>query len=183
MSAMNTFVERYSTVTVPALKEQFTYGSEYQIPRIEKVTINVGTGDALGNAQLMKDIADLISRITGQKPVATKAHISVAGFKIRKDMVVGYKVTLRGRRMQDFLTKLSDFVLPRTRDFRGIKESSLTKEGTLNIGLRDTAIFLEGSHEMAGQGLQVTINSTAQTKEEGRVLYQTLGFLFESKDK
>jgi large subunit ribosomal protein L5 len=177
---MDAYLTRYKENAVPKLQEAFSYASPYQIPAITKATINVGIGDIVTNNQAQKDVVDLLTRISGQKPVPTKARLSVAGFKIRQGMVVGYKVTLRGKRLRDFLTKLSDFVLPRTRDFHGLKESAATKDGTLNIGIKDTGIFLESPHDLSSQSLQVVISSTARSVDEAKLLYTSTGFIFDT---
>jgi len=173
---MHAFVERYRTTAVPALKERTTYASEYLVPSLVKVIVNVGIGDIRDNNQALEQVFTAIQQITGQKPVYTKARISEAGFKIREGMKVGIKVTLRGERMHDFLMKLVEVALPRTRDYRGIKPSAVTTDGMLNIGMRDFTIFPEALLDTHVYGMQITVVSTAKTREEAELLYAQLGF-------
>jgi large subunit ribosomal protein L5 len=174
---MHPFIQQYTTVALPKLKELNTYASSYQIPKVTKVSVNAGIGDIATNGKAVDDVTNLLTQITGQKPIATKARIAIAGFKIRQNMIVGLKVTLRGVRMNDFLMKLSEIGLPRTRDFRGIPVTSITADGNLNIGLKDSMIFPEAT-EGVTHSLQVTIVSSAKTMEEARALYEGLGFVF-----
>ena len=177
---MHPFVTAYQTVTVPALKEKFTYESEYTIPKVEKVVINMGIGDAGTNSGTVDQLANLIKKISGQAPIQTKARIAVSGFKIRQGMIVGMKVTLRGPRMYDFLQKFVNIALPRTRDFRGIPESSITANGSLHVGVKDSMIFPEVAQENTTHPLQVTIVAKTSSREEARAFYESLGFIFQN---
>ena len=175
---MHPFVIHYNQVVVPKLKEARQYPSSYVIPHIEKVSINCGVGDLLGNDKAIEDVATMLSAITGQKAVTTKSRKAIAGFKIRQNVTVGLKVTLRGTRMHDFLSKLTQVTLPRTRDFRGLKASSVTSDGNLNIGIKDSMIFPESNQDGLSHSLQVTLVSNATSKEEAHLLYESLGFVF-----
>lgn len=178
---MNHFLNHYTTVTVPKLKESFSYASEYTVPKVSKVVINVGVGDIMSDSKAVESVSALVARIAGQRPMLTKARISIAGFKIRDGMTVGMKVTLRGTRMHDFLSKLIQISLPRTRDFRGLKPSAITADGNLNIGIKDSTIFPEAGQDVSLHGLQITLVSNAKTKEEAELLYTSLGFVFNSE--
>ncbi|MEI6477875.1 MAG: 50S ribosomal protein L5 [bacterium] len=180
---MHPFLTIYNQKAVPKLKEGRTYVSSYLIPRVTKVSVNMGVGDTVGNGKALEEVSELMTQITGQKPAVTKARKAIAGFKIREAMPVGLKVTLRGARMNDFLIKLSQVVLPRTRDFRGLVPTSVTSDGNLNIGIRDTLIFPEVSQGTLSHGLQVTLVSNARTQEEARILYESLGFVFQSAEE
>jgi len=177
---MHPFVQTYQTVAVPALTKQFTYTSTYTIPKIEKVVINLGIGEAGNNSGTVEQIAGLVKKISGQNPIYTKARIAVSGFKIRQGMIVGMKVTLRGERMNDFLQKLTTIALPRTRDFRGLTPTSITADGSLHLGIKDSMIFPEVSQENSSHSLQVTLVAKTQSKEEARLLYESLGFIFQN---
>ena len=183
MSAMHPFLTRYTEISVPKLLAAKQYESPYLIPKVTKVSINTGLGDVLDNKKAIEEVAALLSRISGQKAVETKARKAVAGFKIRQEMVVGMKVTLRGTRMNDFLMKFSEITLPRTRDFRGLKPSAITADGNLNIGIKDSMIFPEASQDGVSYGLQVTLVSTARTKEDARLLFESLGFVFNPEEE
>lgn len=177
---MHPFLQHYSTVTVPTLKKQFTYASDFLVPKVEKVVINVGLGDLKENQGSMDQVAALIAKIAGQKPVYTKATKAVAGFKIRIGMTVGLKVTLRGERMHDFLQKMIVISLPRTRDFRGLTPGAITASGSLHLGIKDSMIFPEVANENTSHPMQVTIVAKTSSKEEARALYESLGFVFQS---
>ena len=178
---MHPYSTRYNQVALPKLKEHTTYASTYEVPIIKKVSINCGLGDVLTNGKAVDEVTALIAAITGQKAVQTKAHKAIAGFKIRQGMVVGLKTTLRAERMNDFLMKLTDIALPRTRDFRGLPATGITASGTLNIGIKDSSIFPEVSYGSIPHGLQITIVSNAKSVEEARLLYETMGFLFQAE--
>jgi large subunit ribosomal protein L5 len=179
---MHPFLNRYTETSIPQLTKAKKYPSTYLIPRVSKVIVNVGLGDMLTNGKAVDDVKALLLRITGQKAVETKARKAIAGFKIRQDMVVGLKVTLRGQRMHDFLSKLIEVGLPRTRDFRGLKATGVTADGNLNIGIRDSMIFPESGQDVTFPGLQVTIVSNASTREESDLLYRSLGFFFQTEE-
>ncbi len=179
---MHPFVKLYQDVAVPKLKENFSYASVYTIPKIEKVVVNVGLGDVLTNSGTVDQVAALITKITGQKPVPTKARKAVAGFKIRQGMVVGLKTTLRGERMNDFLQKLSVIALPRSRDFRGLNPGAITPNGSLHIGIKDSMIFPEVAQENLSHPLQVTLVASTSSLAEAQSLYESLGFVFQGKN-
>lgn len=180
---MQPFLTQYQQNSIPKLKELKSYPSDYLIPKVVKASINCGIGDAVGNSKTIGELSQLIAEITGQKPVQVKARKAISGFKIRQNMIIALKVTLRGKRMYDFIYKLSQISLPRTRDFRGLKPSSLTPNGDLNIGIRDSIIFPEIQSDNTNHGIQVTISSTAKTLEEATVLYESLGFVFGSQSE
>ena len=177
---MHAFTKQYSEVAVPKLKELKKYASVYQIPRVEKVVLNVGIGSLQGNGKAIEEVAATLAAITGQKPIITKATKAISGFKVRQGMDVGMKVTLRGTRMNDFLIKLTQIALPRTRDFRGIKPSSVATNGSLHLGIKDCTIFPEANQDTASHGIQVSVVVTPCTSEEAHALYGALGFVFQS---
>lgn len=176
----HSFEKKYRERGVPALKEMFGYTNLYQIPKVVRVTLNVGLGSGLKDAQYLDVVTETLTRITGQKPVKTRAKKSVAGFKIREGQVIGMKVTLRKKRMLDFLLKLVTFALPRVRDFRGLDSKAVDKNGNLSIGFRESAAFPEiRSDEIEKiHGLEVAISTNAKTREEGIALFTLLGFPF-----
>ena len=177
---MHPFLTTYTTVAVPKLTAKRSYSSTYLIPRVTKVVLNMGIGDLQGNGKAVEDATLLLTQISGQKPVLTKARKAISGFKLRAGMEVGLKVTLRGERMHDFITKFSTVTLPRTRDFRGLKPTAITADGMLNVGIKDTIIFPEASQDGVGHGVQVTLVSTARSKEEAFTLFSALGFPIQS---
>lgn len=178
---MHPYTTLYNTQVLPKLKEFKNYESAYEIPRVTKVSVNCGVGDVMNNGKELEEVAALVTSITGQKAVETKARKAVSGFKIRQNNVVGLKTTLRGERMRDFLYKFLQISLPRTRDFRGIKPTSVTKDGNLNVGIKDSVIFPEAAEAIRAHGLQVTLVSNAKTKEEALALYQSMGFVFNNE--
>jgi large subunit ribosomal protein L5 len=177
---MHPYIEHYTTKTVPALKAQFTYSSVYLVPKVTKVVINIGIGDIMTNGGTVDSVAAMLTKIAGQKPVRTKARTSVSGFKIRQGMEVGMKVTLRGERMQDFLHKLINVALPRTRDFRGLNPGAVTKDGSMHIGIKDSMIFPEVAQENTSHPMQITLVAKTASKEEARAFYESLGFVFQA---
>jgi large subunit ribosomal protein L5 len=172
--------ERYREEIVPALKERFEYENHMQIPRLEKIVVNMGVGEAPQNGRALDGAMDDLARITGQKPQLRRARKSVAGFKIREGMPVGARVTLRGERMWEFLDRLISVALPRVRDFRGISPSSFDGRGNFALGLREQIIFPEISYDAidATRGLDVAVVTTAKTDEEARELLRLLGMPF-----
>jgi large subunit ribosomal protein L5 len=172
--------EQYKNDVVPALVKEFEYASVMQAPRIQKIVINVGVGEALDNAKAIDFTVSDIQQITGQKPIVTKAKKSIAGFKLREDRLIGVKVTLRSDRMWSFLARLIHVALPRTRDFQGISPDSFDGRGNYTLGLREQLIFPEISYDKIDKvrGMEVTIVTTAQTDEEGRRLLTLLGMPF-----
>lgn len=172
--------EQYKSEVVPALMKEFDFQSVMQVPRITKIVINVGLGEALDNAKAIEFAVNDITAITGQKPVLTKAKNSIAGFKLREGRVIGVKVTLRGERMWAFLTRLIHVALPRTRDFQGISPDSFDGRGNYTLGLREQLIFPEIDYDRIDKirGMEVSIVTTAQKDEEGRRLLSMLGMPF-----
>lgn len=172
--------ELYKTQVVPALIEEFGYANVMQVPRVTKITLNMGVGDGVGDKkQIDNAVADL-QMISGQKPVVTKARKSIAGFKIREGWPIGTKVTLRHDRMWEFMDRLVDIALPRVRDFRGINGKSFDGRGNYSMGVREQIIFPEIEYDKVDKlrGMDITITTTAQTNEQGRALLKALSFPF-----
>jgi large subunit ribosomal protein L5 len=178
--AFTPLLEQYKTEILPDLMKEFDYSSVMQVPRITKVVVNVGLGEALDNAKAIEFATNDIMAITGQRPVVTKAKKSIAAFKLREGRAIGVKVTLRGERMWSFLTRLIHVALPRTRDFQGVSPDSFDGHGNYTLGLREQLIFPEVEYDKIDKirGLEVTIVTTAQTDEEGRRLLGMLGMPF-----
>ncbi|HEY9809242.1 MAG TPA: 50S ribosomal protein L5 [Halomicronema sp.] len=172
--------KRYQETIVPKLMEQFNYTNIHQVPKVIKVTVNRGMGDAAQNAKAMEASLQEIGIITGQKPVVTRAKKAIAGFKIRQGMPVGIMVTLRGDRMYDFLDRLINLSLPRIRDFRGISPKSFDGRGNYTLGIREQLIFPEVEYDKVDQirGMDISIITTANTDEEGRALLKEMGMPF-----
>lgn len=173
-------IEKYKNEVQPTLMKEFNYSSVMQIPRITKVVVNVGLGEALDNAKAIEFATNDIMAITGQRPVVTKAKKSIATFKLREGRSIGIKVTLRGDRMWAFLTRLIHVALPRTRDFQGVSPDSFDGRGNYTLGLREQLIFPEVDYDSIDKirGMEVTIVTTAQTDEEGRRLLALLDMPF-----
>lgn len=172
--------ERYVKEVVPALTKEFSYGNVMQVPRLEKVVINMGLGEATANAKAIDGgVKDLVA-ITGQKPVINRARKSIATFKVRQGQPVGVSVTLRGERMYDFLSKLINIALPRIRDFRGLSPKSFDGRGNYSVGVKEQIIFPEINFEQvdAVRGMDISIVTTARTDQEGRSLLSNLGMPF-----
>lgn len=176
----NQFKVKYQETIVPKLMEQFQYGNIHQVPKVVKVTINRGMGEAAQNAKALEASIAEISTIAGQKPVVTRAKKAIAGFKIRKGMPVGIMVTLRSDRMYAFLDRLINLTLPRIRDFRGISPKSFDGRGNYTLGLREQLIFPEIEYDRIDQvrGMDISIITTATTDEEGRALLKEMGMPF-----
>jgi large subunit ribosomal protein L5 len=172
--------EKYRDEVRPILMKEFDYDSVMQVPRITKVVVNVGLGEALDNAKAIEYATNDIMAITGQRPVVTKARRSIAGFKLREGRSIGIKVTLRGARMWSFLTRLIHVALPRTRDFQGVSPYSFDGRGNYTLGLREQLIFPEIEYDQIDKlrGMEVSIVTTAETDEEGRRLLQLLDMPF-----
>jgi large subunit ribosomal protein L5 len=170
----------YQEQIVPKLMDQFGYTNIHQVPKLVKVTINRGLGEASQNAKALEASVNEIGVITGQKPVVTRAKKAIAGFKIREGMPVGVMVTLRGDRMYSFLERLINLALPRIRDFRGISPKSFDGRGNYTLGVREQLIFPEISYDSIDQirGLDISITTTANTDEEGRALLKEMGMPF-----
>ncbi len=173
--------ERYLNEVVPALQREFGYRNRLEVPRIEKVVLNIGLGEAVQNAKALDSaVADLMA-ITGQRPVVTRAKKSIANFKVRQGNPIGVKVTLRGERMYEFLDRLLNVALPRIRDFHGVPTNAFDGRGNYSLGLREQLIFPEIDYDKIDRirGLQVTIATTARTDEEARRLLELLGMPFQ----
>lgn len=172
--------EQYQTTIVPKLMEEFRYTNIHQVPKVLKVTVNRGLGEASQNAKALESSLAEIATITGQKPVVTRAKQAIAGFKIRQGMPVGVTVTLRGSRMYTFLERLIHLALPRIRDFRGISPRSFDGRGNYTLGLREQLLFPEISYDEIDQirGMDISIVTTANTDEEGRALLKAMGMPF-----
>lgn len=170
----------YQEKIVPKLTEQFSYTNVHQVPKVAKITINRGLGEASQNAKALEASINEIATITGQKPVVTRAKKAIAGFKIREGMPVGVMVTLRGARMFTFLDRLINLSLPRIRDFRGISPKSFDGRGNYTLGLREQLIFPEIEYDSIDQirGMDISIITTANSDEEGRALLKELGMPF-----
>lgn len=175
--------EKYNKEIVPVLREKFGYKNNLAVPKIAKVTVNVGLGAGLKDSSYQELVEGTLVKITGQKPVSVKARKSIAGFKIREGMEVGVMVTLRGKRMYDFVDKLINISLPRIRDFRGISPKTVDQGGNLSIGIKEYIIFPEIKMDDVERihGLQVVISSTAKNREEGLELFTLMGFPFKKK--
>lgn len=170
----------YKETVVPALQSQFGYSSVMQVPRITKITLNMGVGEATTDKKLLDNAAADLAAISGQKPIITRARKSVAGFKIREDMPIGCKVTLRGERMWEFFERLICISMPRIRDFRGVNGKSFDGRGNYSMGVREQTIFPEIDYDKVDRvrGLDITITTTARTDDEGRALLTAFNFPF-----
>jgi len=171
---------RYSKEVVPALMSHFKYTNVMAVPKLEKIVINMGLGEAVANAKILDTATDELGRIAGQRPVITRAKKSIANFKLRQNMPIGAAVTLRGAIMYEFLDRLTSVVLPRVRDFRGVSTKSFDGRGNYTLGLRDQLIFPEIPYEKVDKirGMNVTIVTTARTDDEARELLKQLGMPF-----
>ncbi len=181
---MNRLLERYRKEVVPALLKTFNYKNVMQVPRIEKVVVNIGLGEALDNPKALDyAMADLMV-ITGQRPVQTRARKSIAGFKLREGRVIGMKVTLRGARMWAFLDRLFNIALPRVRDFRGVSPNAFDGRGNYTLGLKDQLVFPEIEYDKIDKlrGMEITIVTTAKNDDQARALLELLGMPFRKKE-
>jgi len=172
--------EKYLNEVCPQLREEFGYKNVMQIPRVEKIVVNIGMGEAISNAKAMESATKDLSSITGQKPVITRAKRSIAAFKLRAGMPIGCMVTLRGERMWAFLDKLVSVALPRVRDFQGVSTKAFDGRGNYSLGLREQLVFPEIEYDKIDKlrGLELTIVTTARTDEESRRLLALLGMPF-----
>jgi large subunit ribosomal protein L5 len=172
--------EKYQTEVVPALMQEFRYRSVMQVPRIEKIVLNIGLGEAIQNSKALDAATADLAAIAGQKPVITRARKSIAAFKVRQGMPIGVMVTLRGPRMWSFLDRLMNLVLPRLRDFRGVSRRSFDGRGNYSIGLREQIVFPEIDYDKVDKlrGLEVVIVTTAPDDEQGYALLKRLGMPF-----
>ena len=171
---------KYQKEVVPALQKEFGYKNVMAVPRIEKVVVNMGLGEATSNVKLVDTGADELARITGQKPVTRRAKKSIAAFKVRKGMPIATMVTLRGERMYEFLDRLMSIALPRVRDFKGVSPKGFDGRGNYTLGLRDQLLFLEIDYMKVdkARGMNVSVVTTAKTDEEARKLLQFIGMPF-----
>ncbi|GEL13246.1 rplE protein [Lapidilactobacillus concavus DSM 17758] len=172
--------ERYVKEITPALVEKFNYASVMQVPKIEKIVLNMGVGDAVSNSKNLDNAVEELTLISGQKPLITKAKKSIAGFRLREGMSIGAKVTLRGERMYDFLDKLINVSLPRVRDFHGVSTRSFDGRGNYTLGIKEQLIFPEIDFDKVARvrGLDIVIVTTANTDEESRELLTQVGMPF-----
>lgn len=172
--------EHYQKTVIPALMKEFGYKNVMSVPKLDKITVNIGLGEATQNPKLMDGAVQELALITGQKPVVTKARKSVAAFKLREGMSIGCMVTLRGDRMYEFLDRLMNIALPRVRDFRGLSTRSFDGRGNYTLGLRDQFVFPEISYEKVEKvkGMNVCITTTAKTDAEALALLKQLGMPF-----
>lgn len=177
---MNRLKEKYNKEIVPALKEKFGYSNKNAVPQLVKATINIGISASKKDDKYQELVSNTLQRISGQKPVFTTARQAISAFKIREGNVVGIKVTLRGNKLYDFIDKLINITLPRVRDFRGIKKSSVDRQGNLNLGFKEHVAFAEidFSEVESLHGLEVNITSTAPDRAQGLALFKLLGFPF-----
>jgi large subunit ribosomal protein L5 len=177
---MSRLKERYQKEVVPALTKEFGYKNVMAVPRIEKVVVNMGLGEATSNAKIVDVGSDELARITGQKPVTRRAKKSIAAFKVRKGMPIATMVTLRGERMWEFLDRLMSIALPRVRDFKGVSPRGFDGRGNYTLGLRDQLLFLEIDYMKVdkARGMNVSVVTTAKTDEEARKLLQFIGMPF-----
>ncbi|KGA98304.1 50S ribosomal protein L5 [Alkalihalobacillus alcalophilus ATCC 27647 = CGMCC 1.3604] len=177
---MNRLKEKYTNEIVPSLVEKFNYTSVMAVPKLDKIVVNMGIGDAVSNAKALDKAVEELGQITGQKPLVTKAKKSIAGFKLREGMPIGAKVTLRGERMYAFLDKLVTVSLPRVRDFRGISNKAFDGRGNYTLGVKEQLIFPEIDYDKVDKvrGMDVVIVTTANTDEEARELLTHMGMPF-----
>ena len=180
---MSRLKERYDSEVVAGLKKEFGYKNVMAIPKITKVVVNMGLGEATQNAKIAETGADEIARVTGQKPVVTRSKKSIAQFKLRKGMPIGAMVTLRGERMWDFLDRLMSVALPRVRDFRGVSPRGFDGRGNFTLGLKDQLLFPEIDYMKVdkARGMNISVVTTAKTDEESRKLLQLLGMPFRTQ--
>ena len=176
----NRLKEKYVKEMTPALIEKFNYTSSMQVPKIEKIVLNMGVGDAVSNAKNLDKAVEELGLIAGQKPLITKAKKSIATFRLREGMSIGAKVTLRGDRMYDFLDKLINIALPRVRDFRGVSTRSFDGRGNYTLGVKEQLVFPEIDYDKVNKirGLDIVIVTTANTDEESRELLTQIGMPF-----
>ena len=182
---MNRLKERYEKEAVPALTKEFGYKNVMAVPKIEKVVVNMGLGEATSNAKIIEVGADELGRITGQKPVVRRAKKSIAAFKVRKGQPIATSVTLRGERMYEFLDRLVSIALPRVRDFRGVSPKGFDGRGNFTLGLKDQLLFPEIDYMKVdkSRGMNVSVVTTAKTDQEARKLLQLIGMPFRTSEK
>jgi len=185
MAVASAMKARYDSALRDELRKQFGFKNVMQIPRLEKIVVNIGMGEAIGNAKAMDAAASDLAQITGQRPVVTKSRRAISNFKLRVGMPIGLKVTLRGERMWHFYEKLVTVVLPRIRDFQGIPDRSFDGRGNFSLGLKEQLVFPEIDYDKIDRlrGMEVTIVTTAKTDEEARALLRGLGMPFKAPTK
>ncbi|MCA1057131.1 50S ribosomal protein L5 [Rossellomorea aquimaris] len=178
---MNRLKEKFQSEISPALVSKFNYKSVMEVPKVEKIVVNMGIGDAVQNSKALDVAVDELTQITGQKPVVTKAKKSIAGFRLREGMPIGAKVTLRGERMYQFLDKLISVSLPRVRDFRGVSKKAFDGRGNYTLGVKEQLIFPEIDYDKVSKvrGMDIVIVTTAKTDEEARELLTQIGMPFQ----
>jgi large subunit ribosomal protein L5 len=181
---MNRMQEKYNNEVAPALRKAFDLKNVMEVPRIQKVVVNIGMGEAMDNPKAMEAAVNDLTIVTGQKPVMTKARKSIANFKLREGRLIGTKVTLRGDRMWAFLDRLLTIALPRVRDFRGVSGNAFDGRGNYTLGLRDQLIFPEIEYDKIDKlrGMEVTIVTTAKNDDQARTMLQLLGMPFSKKE-
>jgi large subunit ribosomal protein L5 len=177
---MNRLQEKYQNTVVPALMEKFAFSSVMEAPKVEKIVVNMGVGDAIANSKALDDAVNEMTLLTGQKPVITKAKKSIANFKLREGMPIGCKVTLRGERMYEFLDKLVNIALPRVRDFQGVSNKAFDGRGNYTLGVKEQLIFPEINYDKINRvrGMDIVIVTTAKNDLEGLELLTQLGMPF-----
>lgn len=177
---MNRLKDRYQKEIIPVLMEKFNYSSIMEVPKIEKIVVNMGIGDAVTNSKALDAAVEELALITGQKPLITRAKKSIAGFKLREGMPIGAKVTLRADRMYEFLDKLISVSLPRVRDFRGVSKKAFDGRGNYTLGIREQLIFPEIDYDKVTKvrGMDIVVVTTANTDEEARELLTLIGMPF-----
>ena len=177
--------EKYKKEIMPKMKEKFSYGNDMEVPKITKVVLNIGFGRHTKEKAYVAKVIEVLTKISGQKPILTKARLSISSFKIREGMTIGACVTLRQNRMYDFIEKLVNVTYPRVRDFRGLNDKSVDNTGNLTLGIKEYPAFPEINIEDADEvfGLEVSFATTAKTKEEGVELFRLFGFPFKKQDK
>jgi large subunit ribosomal protein L5 len=177
--------EKYQKEIVPKLKEEFSYKNSLLVPRLQKVVINIGFGKHAKEKEAISAIEKTLTKISGQKPIMTKAKKSISAFKVREGQIIGAVATMRGERMYDFVEKLVNISFPRVRDFRGISDKGVDRSGNMSIGLKDYSCFPELRAEDIDQiyGLEICLNTNAKNREEGLALFRAFGFPFKKNEK
>jgi large subunit ribosomal protein L5 len=178
---VNRLKEKFVKEVTPALMSKFNYKSVMEVPKLEKIVVNMGVGDAVANAKALDNAVEELATITGQKPLVTRAKKSIAGFRLREGMPIGAKVTLRGERMYEFLDKLVSVSLPRVRDFRGVSKKAFDGRGNYTLGIKEQLIFPEIDYDKVTKvrGMDIVIVTTAKTDEESRELLTQFGMPFQ----
>lgn len=181
---MERLKKKYQEEVIPAMMKEFGYKNPLQVPRLEKITLNVGIGEAIQNIKVLDAAVSEVAAITGQKPVITRAKKAIANFKLREGVPIGCMVTLRRERMYEFLDRLIHVALPRVRDFRGVSDRSFDRRGNYSLGLREQIIFpeIQADKVEKARGLSIAIVTTAKTDQEGKALLKYLGMPFASKE-